>query len=109
MGLLGSPLGIHGRTQWSQSGESKQRALSSLYQGDGGSSSRLSTGTPVPACGQLMVVAQSVSGRAMRQAQLFTQKSEIQHNLKLEVAAKRLLPHCYAEGYSAAFLDKLKA
>ncbi len=41
----------------------------------------------------------------MRQAQPFTQKGEIQDNLKLEVAAKRLFPRGYGDGYSAAVLD----
>ncbi len=59
-----------------------------------------------------MAVSQSASvaaGRATRQAQPFTQKGEIQDNLKLEVAAKRLFPRGYGDGYSAAVLDQLKA
>ncbi len=44
---------------------------------------------------QFLPAAQSASvavGRAMLQARTLTQKGEIQANLKLEVAAKRLLP-----------------
>ncbi len=55
-----------------------------------------------------ITVAQSASvaaGRAMRQAQPFTQKGEVQDNMKLEVAAKRLFPRDYGDGYSAAVLD----
>ena len=47
-------------------------------------------------------------GRATRQVRPFTQRSEIQDNLKLEVAAKRLFPQGYGYGYSAAVLDQLK-
>ena len=42
-----------------------------------------------------MVVSQSasvVAGRATRQARPFTQKGEVQENMALETAAKRLLP-----------------
>ncbi len=56
-----------------------------------------------------MVVAQSASiaaGRATHQVWPFTQKGEIQDNLKLEVAAKRLLPRGYGNGYSVAVLDQ---
>ncbi len=59
-----------------------------------------------------MVVAQSASvaaGRATRQARQFTQKGEIQENMTLETAAKRLLPHNYGERYSVAVLEQLKA
>ncbi len=59
-----------------------------------------------------MAVTQSASvaaGRAMRQNRPLTSNGEIQDNLKLEVAAKWLLPRGYGEGYSAAVLDQLKA
>ncbi len=59
-----------------------------------------------------MVIAQSASvaaGRATCQMWPFTQNCEIQDNLKLEVAVKRLLPRRYGDGYSAAVLDHLKA
>ncbi len=59
-----------------------------------------------------LAVAQSasvVAGRATRQARPFTQKGEVQDNLKLEVAAKRLFPRGYGDGYSVAVLDLLKA
>ncbi len=44
----------------------------------------------------------------MHQVRPFTQKREIQDNLKLEVAAKRLFPQGYGDGHSAAALG-LKA
>ena len=59
-----------------------------------------------------MAVAQSASvmaGRATHQAWPFTQKGEIQDNLKLKVAAKRLFLRGYGDGYSVAVLDQLKA
>ncbi len=59
-----------------------------------------------------LTVTQSASvaaGRAMRQARPFTQKGEVQENMRLEVAAKRLFPRGYGDGYSAAVLDQLKA
>ncbi len=37
------------------------------------------------------------------------QKGEVQENIALEVAAKRLFPQNYGDGYSAAVLDQLKA
>ncbi len=58
-----------------------------------------------------MAVTQSASvaeGRATRQVRPFTQKGEVQENMSLEVAAKRLLPRNYGDGYSAAVLDQLK-
>ncbi len=57
-----------------------------------------------------MVVAQSASiaaGRAVSQARPLTMKGEIQDNLKLEVAVKRLLSLGYGDGYSAAVLDHM--
>ncbi len=54
-------------------------------------------------------LASIVAGRATPQAWPFTQKGEIQDNLKLEVAAKWLFPRAYGDGYSAAVLDQLKA
>ncbi len=59
-----------------------------------------------------MVVAQSASvaaERAMRQAWPFTQKGEIQENMSLETAAKRLLPRNYGDRYSISVLEQLKA
>ena len=59
-----------------------------------------------------MVVTQSASvaaGRATRQARPFTQKGEVQDNMSLETAAKRLLPHNYGDRYSVAVLEQLKA
>ncbi len=59
-----------------------------------------------------MVVAQSASvmaGRATRQARPFIQKGEIQENMSLETAAKRLLPRNYGDCYSIAVLEQLKA
>ncbi len=59
-----------------------------------------------------MVVTQSasvVAGRATRQAQPFTQKGEVQENMALETAAKRLLPRNYGDSYSIAILEQLKA
>ncbi len=59
-----------------------------------------------------MIVAQSASvaaGRSTRQVRLFTQKGEVQENMTLEVAAKRLFPRNYGENYSVAVLDQLKA
>ncbi len=58
-----------------------------------------------------MVVTQSASvaaGRATRQARPFTQKGEIQENMSLETAAKRLLPCNYGDHYSIAVLEQLK-
>ncbi len=55
-----------------------------------------------------MVVAQSASvaaGRATRQARPFTQKGEVQENMSLETAAKRLLPRNYGDRYSIAILE----
>ncbi len=52
--------------------------------------------------------ASIAAGRATHQARPFTQKGEIQKNLKLEVAPKRLFPRAYGDGYSAAALDQLK-
>ena len=57
-------------------------------------------------------VAQSMSiaaGRSMRQSWPLNQSGEILGMLNLEVAAKRLLPHGYGEGYCMAVLDQLKA
>ncbi len=59
-----------------------------------------------------MVVAQSASvaaGRDTRQARPFTQKGEIQENVSLETAAKRLLPRNYGDRYSIDVLEQLKA
>ncbi len=59
-----------------------------------------------------MAVTQSasvVAGRATHQARPFTQKVEVQDNLKLEVAARQLFPRGYGDGYSASVLDQLKA
>ncbi len=59
-----------------------------------------------------MVVAQSASvaaGRTTRQARAFTQKGEVQENMALEMAAKRLLPCNYGDSYSIAVLEQLKA
>ncbi len=59
-----------------------------------------------------MTIAQSSSvaaGSATHQAWPFTQKGDIQDNLKLEVAAKRLWCRGYGDGYSTAVLDQLKA
>ncbi len=39
----------------------------------------------------------------------FTQKGEIQENMSLETAAKRLLPRNYGDHYSIAVLERLKA
>ncbi len=44
----------------------------------------------------------------MRQAWPFTQKGEVQENMALETAAKRLLPRNYGDGYSIAVLEQLK-
>ena len=49
-----------------------------------------------------MIVTQSASvaaGRATRQARPFTQKGEVQENMALEVAAKRLLPRNHGDNY----------
>ncbi len=59
-----------------------------------------------------MAVAQSASiaaGRATRQARPFTQKGEVQYNMKVEFTAKRLFPRGNGHGYSAAVLDQLQA
>ncbi len=59
-----------------------------------------------------MVVTQSASvaaGRATRQVRTFTQKSEVQENMSLETAAKRLLPRNYSDCYSIAVLEQLKS
>ena len=61
-----------------------------------------------------MAVTQSASvaaGRAMRQVQPLTQKGEIQDNLELAVAAKRLLPRGSGDDYmySATVQVQLKA
>ncbi len=53
-----------------------------------------------------MVVAQSASVAAGRAT---LQKGEIQENMSLETAAKRLLPHNYGDRYSIAVLEQLKA
>ncbi len=45
----------------------------------------------------------------MRQSWPLNQSGEILGMLNLEVAAKRLLPHGYGEGYCMAVLDQLKA
>ncbi len=55
-----------------------------------------------------MTVTQSASvaaGKAMHQAWPFTQKGEVQENMKLEVAARWLFPQNYGDSYSAAGLD----
>ena len=59
-----------------------------------------------------MVVVQSASvaaGRATLQARSFTQKGEVQEDMLLETAAKRLLPRNYGDRYSIAVLEQLKA
>ncbi len=59
-----------------------------------------------------MSVAQLASvaaGRAMRQVRPFTQKGEVQDNMTIEDATKRLFPRDYGDGYSAVVLDRLKA
>ena len=61
---------------------------------------------------QNMVVGQSAlvaAGRATSQARPFTQKGEVQEDMALEMAAKRLLPRNYGESYSIAVLEQLKA
>ena len=55
-----------------------------------------------------MVVTQSasvVAGRDTRQARPFTQKGEVQDNMSLETAAKRLLPCNYGHHYCIAVLE----
>ncbi len=54
-------------------------------------------------------LASVAAGRAKCQAGPFTQKGEVQGNLKLEVAAKWLFPRGYGDGYSATVQDQLKA
>ncbi len=56
-----------------------------------------------------MVVAQSASVVAGRATHHFTQKGEVQENMALEMAAKRLLPQNYGDSYSIAVLEQLKA
>ncbi len=55
----------------------------------------------------------SLSRRQSRQEGLrvkpFTQKGEVQENMALEVAAKRLFPRNYGDSYSVAVLEQLKA
>ena len=58
-----------------------------------------------------MVVAHTASVAAERatcQARPFTQKGEVQENMSLETAAKRLLPRNYGDYYSIAVLEQLK-
>ena len=55
---------------------------------------------------QLALVA---AGRATRQAGSFNQKGEVQENMALETAAKRLLPRNYGDSYSITILEQLKA
>ncbi len=59
-----------------------------------------------------IIVAQSasvVAGRATHQVRPFTQKGEVQENMALEMAAKRLLPRNYGDRYSVAVLEQPKA
>ncbi len=59
-----------------------------------------------------IIVAQLASvtaGRITHQARPFTQRGEVQENMALKVAAKRLFPRNYGDSYSAAVLDQLKA